>query len=194
MEIADLTGCITGIIGCITGITSLFLTLRQSSFQKGKIIVEQAPQAYSYYFDSKKCNKIYGWSDTKFPAILSIQITNSSNYPVSITKALLKKDGIEVRQGNDFEHDKIEVMPNSRDPIPNTYKGKAVFLEPYMLTNLPLTLNPFSSIRIAFGFPYAEKLINKYGEILSVSLELHTSRNKIIKTPINIVEYFSHFT
>lgn len=194
MNNSDMIGCVTGIIGCITGVTSLFVTLKQSAFKKGKIIVEQAPELYSYYFDASKCDNIYGWIDTKFPAVLSLQITNSSNYPVSITKAILKKNEIVVCQGNDFKHDRIGVLPNSREPVPDTYIGKASFLQPYNIANLPLTLNPFSSVQIAFAFPEADKHIKKYGEILSANLEIHTSRNKVIKTPINISEYFSLFT
>lgn len=194
MGIADITGCITGIIGCVTGVTSLILTLKQTSFQKGKIIIEQASESYSYYFDSKKFDNVHGWENTKFPVVLSIQITNSSNYNISITKALLTKDDKKVNQHNDFEHDIIEAIPNIREPAPDTYIGEVTYLESYPLTNLPLTLEPFQSIQIAFGFPYAHKLINKYGETLFATLELHTSRDKIIKTPVEIVEYFAHFT
>ena len=194
MDSAALIGCITGCIGCLTGVVSLIISLKQNSFQRGKITIEQAPEAYSYYFDSKKCEKVYNWVNTKFPAVLSVQITNSTNYPVSITKAFLKQDTIEVFQGNGFHHDRIGVLPNSRETIPEGYKGDANYLEGYSFTDLPLTLNPFESVQVAFGFPFAEKLIPKYGETLSVELVLHTSQGKTISTPVNIVEYFAHFT
>lgn len=194
MDIANFIGCITGTIGCITGVTSLVVSLKQASFHKGKLIIEQAQEAYSYYFDSQKCDNIYNWNDTKFPALVSLQITNSSNYPISITKVILKKDNNEVFQGNDFKHDRIGVMPGSRDPISDTYIGQAYFLEPYTIANIPLALEPFKSTQVAFAFPFAHKIIKKYGETLSATLELHTSRNQVIKTPVNIVEYFAHFT
>lgn len=190
----SLFGDITGAIGTLTGITSLIILLRQSHFQRGKIKIEQAPEAYSYYFDSKKCDKIYNWVDTKFPAVVSVQITNSSNYPVSITKAFLKRGDVKAFQGNGFHHDRIGVLPNSREPIPVGYHGKTGFLKGYSFSDLPLALSPFESVQVAFGFPFAETLVNKYGDTLSVELELHTSQNKIISTPVTIVEYFAHYT
>ena len=194
MDNHDIVGCISGIVGCVTGITSLVISIKQAVFSKGKICIEQLDECTSYYFDASKCEKVSNWVDTTFPAVLSIQVTNSSSYPISITSAILKKKDIEVFQGNDFNHARIGVMPNSAEPLPKDYTGKADFLQSYDFVNLPLRIEPFDSVRIAFAFPYASKLIKHYGETIFSTLEIQTSRRNKIRIPVEIVEYFAHFT
>lgn len=190
----EIISCISGIVGCVTGITSLTISIKHAIFSKGKICAEQIDECSSYYFDTNKCEKVFGWIDTIFPAVLSVQITNSSSYPISITNAILKKKDIEVFQGNNFSHTRIGVIPNSREAAPQDHIGKTEFLQPYDFSNLPLKIGPFDSVRVAFAFPYASKIIEHYGETIVATLELHTSRKQKVKVPVKIIEYFAHFT
>ncbi|MBR1740003.1 MAG: hypothetical protein IJ737_06910 [Ruminococcus sp.] len=188
MEITD----ITSILGCITGSVSLFILLRQSIIDNKKAIVEEAPMSYTYYFDTNKCDNIYGWFDTKCAAVLSLQVTNPSKYPLCLTKAIIKNDKSKATQGNSFKHDRIAVCMESAE-IKNSI-GKARFLQSYNICDLPLTIAPYSSKCFALAFPFVYDMIEYYGEILNAQLDLHTARGKLLSIPVKIPEYFSHFS
>lgn len=170
-------------IGSITGVSSLCVVAYNNAFQRGKQTFKISEQRGTYYFPASD-TKVKGCWKPTYCAVISIKAINKSSYPITISNAEIRKEGLSARHYNEFAFDNIYIKESE-----NSEKCK----DPELNAVLPLKLEPFETKYFSFSFPFFENFVSKYGENIDVELVITTAR-KEHKMKVIIPEYYGLFT
>lgn len=177
------TSDILSIIGCVTGSLSLAVSALENRFQTGKQIFSISQQRATFYFSAADTTVKGCWKPT-YCAVVSIKAMNKSSYPITISEAVIKRNGFTARHYNEFEFENIYIKESEESETCADTESSAI---------LPLKLEPFETKYFSFSFPYFENFVSKYGEDINVQLTITTVR-KNHKISVTIPEYYGLLT
>lgn len=167
---------VIAVIGCVTGIAGLLLQWRSHILTAARLKVEVDTYANSYYLKDDRL-EIPNYR-TNCCAVVSLKISNTSAYPVTIDSVFVPGKGGAYRHNNMFR------MP--APPIPFGDKGGYTEYRPSDPLSIPIRLEPFDTVFASVRLPFFGSLVPEghKGPVdvkicLSTPRKLYTCRAKI---------------
>jgi hypothetical protein len=168
---------VVGTIGGITGFISLFYTIKQSNYMRGKFTVEPDPINYFKTNEFAISNSHY---NSTCSALISLKITNKSAYPVTIDEIIgISEKGRLVHDQN-FKYTPLDI-PNGPNRLASGLRARPI-------ATLPLRIGDFETKYIGVCFPFFADAVSQYGVPAECQVVLNTSK-KACSVNVSIKEY-----